>query len=324
MADALGGIPRLGFAADRAGGDDAELLAQLQELEDGEGGGGDDDEEAELQRALAGLSGGGEELGLMSALRGMDDEAAALERELAGATSGPVRPGLAERAVQEKRRAVALKREGKIAEAREALRRSKVLQAEADACGHEGDAMAGFSGADGPSLLDASQGAQAALDEANAVLRASVNVQSAVESEENECDPELLDDLRKLFNASDPAAGGEAAPPAVDPKQLEAQVKAAKLKAVALKRAGDLAGAREALRHSKELQATLLQKLGDGGQEEGAGAGTGPGGSAPSASELKRKAVELRRQGDLPGARAALRAAKELQKKESILNTGPG
>lgn len=320
MADALGSIPRLGFAADRGEGDDAELLAQLQDLgdEDGGSGGGDEDDLAEIQRALAGLSSsGGEELGLMSALRGMDDEAAALERELAGAASGPVRPGLAERAAQEKRRAVALKREGKIAEAREALRRSKVLQAEADACGNGGDAMAGISGADGPSLLNASQGAKAALDEANAVLRASVNVQSAVESEENVCDPELLDDLRKLFNASDPAAGDEAAPPPEDPKQLEAQVKAAKLKAVALKRAGDLAGAREALRHSKELQATLLQKFGDGGQEEGAGGGTGPGGSAPSASELKRKAVELRRQGDMEGARAALRAAKELQKKEA-------
>ena len=141
MAGELGRIPRLGFGAGDEGGDDAELLAQLEELGGGgEGGaaaGDDDDGLAELQRELAGLPGGtgGEEQGLLSALLGMQDEAASLEQELMGdsRSAGPLRPGLAERALEEKRRAVALKREGKMAEAREALRRSKALQAEAEA-----------------------------------------------------------------------------------------------------------------------------------------------------------------------------------------------
>ena len=158
------------------------------------------------------------------------------------------------------------------------------------------------------SLQDASRGAMSALEEANAVLRASVNLQSTVESEENCEDPEILESLRKLFNAADPAVATDTAPAGVDPRQLEAQVKAAKLKAVALKRSGDLDGAREALRHSKDLQAQLQGLSASGG--EGGGSETQGGDPGMSAVELRRKAVELRRQGDMVGARAALRAAK--------------
>ena len=316
MAGELGRIPRLGFGAGDEGGDNAELLAQLEELGGGgEGGaaaGDDDDGLAELQRELAGLPGGtgGEEQGLLSALRGVQDEAASLERELMGDSAGPLRPGLAERALEEKRRAVALKREGKMAEAREALRRSKALQAEAEASEVGGGGGAGSDASDmgGSSLQDASRGAMSALEEANAVLRASVNLQSTVESEENCEDPEILESLRKLFNAADPAVATDTAPAGVDPRQLEAQAKAAKLKAVALKRSGDLDGAREALRHSKDLQAQLQGLSASGG--EGGGSETQGGDPGMSAVELRRKAVELRRQGDMVGARAALRAAK--------------
>ena len=313
MAGVLGRIPRLGLGAGAGeeGDDDAELLAQLEELGGGGAAAGDDDDGlAELQRELAGLPGGtgGDEQDLMSALRGVQDEAAELERELVGGSAGPSRPGLAERALQEKRRAVALKREGKIAEAREALRRSKALQAEASEARGAGGMGAGASGMSESSLQDASRGAMSALEEANAVLRASVNLQSTVESEENCEDPEILESLRKLFNAGDPATTTDAA--GVDPRQLEALVKAAKLKAVALKRSGDLPGAREALRHSKDLQAQLQGLSASGGDDGCSDARSG--GPTVSAAELRRNAVELRRQGDMVGARAALRAAKAL------------
>ena len=313
MAGELGRIPRLGLGAGAGeeGDDDAELLAQLEELGGGGAAAGDDDDGlAELQRELAGLPGGagGDEQDLMSALRGVQDEAAELERELVGGSAGPSRPGLAERALQEKRRAVALKREGKIAEAREALRRSKALQAEASEARGAGGMGAGASGMSESSLQDASRGAMSALEEANAVLRASVNLQSTVESEENCEDPEILESLRKLFNAGDPATTTDAA--GVDPRQLEALVKAAKLKAVALKRSGDLPGAREALRHSKDLQAQLQGLSASGGDDGCSDARSG--GPRVSAAELRRNAVELRRQGDMVGARAALRAAKAL------------
>ena len=167
---------------------------------------------------------------------------------------------------------------------------------------------AGASGMSESSLQDASRGAMSALEEANAVLRASVNLQSTVESEENCEDPEILESLRKLFNAGDPATTTDAA--GVDPRQLEALVKAAKLKAVALKRSGDLPGAREALRHSKDLQAQLQGLSASGGEDGGSDARSG--GPRVSAAELRRNAVELRRQGDMVGARAALRAAKAL------------
>ena len=313
MAGVLGRIPRLGLGAGAGeeGDDDAELLAQLEELGGGEAAAGDDDDGlAELQRELAGLPGGagGDEQDLMSALRGVQDEAAELERELVGGSAGPSRPGLAERALQEKRRAVALKREGKIAEAREALRRSKALQAEASEARGAGGMGAGASGMSESSLQDASRGAMSALEEANAVLRASVNLQSTVESEENCEDPEILESLRKIFNAGDPTATTDAA--GVDPRQLEELVKAAKLKAVALKRSGDLPGAREALRHSKDLQAQLQGLSASGGDDGCSDARSG--GPRVSAAELRRNAVELRRQGDMVGARAALRAAKAL------------
>ena len=313
MAGELGRIPRLGLGAGAGeeGDDDAELLAQLEELGGGGAAAGDDDDGlAELQRELAGLPGGagGDEQDLISALRGVQDEAAELERELVGGSAGPSRPGLAERALQEKRRAVALKREGKIAEAREALRRSKALQAEASEARGAGGMGAGASGMSESSLQDASRGAMSALEEANAVLRASVNLQSTVESEENCEDPEILESLRKLFNAGDPATTTDAA--GVDPRQLEALVKAAKLKAVALKRSGDLPGAREALRHSKDLQAQLQGLSASGGDDGCSDARSG--GPRVSAAELRRNAVELRRQGDMVGARAALRAAKAL------------
>ena len=313
MAGELGRIPRLGLGAGAGeeGDDDAELLAQLEELGGGEAAAGDDDDGlAELQRELAGLPGGagGDEQDLMSALRGVQDEAAELERELVGGSAGPSRPGLAERALQEKRRAVALKREGKIAEAREALRRSKALQAEASKARGAGGMGAGASGMSESSLQDASRGAMSALEEANAVLRASVNLQSTVESEENCEDPEILESLRKIFNAGDPTATTDAA--GVDPRQLEELVKAAKLKAVALKRSGDLPGAREALRHSKDLQAQLQGLSASGGDDGCSDARSG--GPRVSAAELRRNAVELRRQGDMVGARAALRAAKAL------------
>ena len=313
MAGELGRIPRLGLGAGAGeeGDDDAELLAQLEELGGGGAAAGDDDDGlAELQRELAGLPGGagGDEQDLMSALRGVQDEAAELERELVGGSAGPSRPGLAERALQEKRRAVALKREGKIAEAREALRRSKALQAEASEARGAGGMGAGASGMSESSLQDASRGAMSALEEANAVLRASVNLQSTVESEENCEDPEILESLRKLFNAGDPAATTDAA--GVDPRQLEELVKAAKLKAVALKSSGDLPGARVALRHSKDLQAQLQGLSASGGDDGCSDARSG--GPRVSAAELRRNAVELRRQGDMVGARAALRAAKAL------------
>lgn len=313
MAGELGRIPRLGLGAGAGeeGDDDAELLAQLEELGGGGAAAGDDDDGlAELQRELAGLPGGagGDEQDLMSALRGVQDEAAELERELVGGSAGPSRPGLAERALQEKRRAVALKREGKIAEAREALRRSKALQAEASEARGAGGMGAGASGMSESSLQDASRGAMSALEEANAVLRASVNLQSTVESEENCEDPEILESLRKIFNAGDPTATTDAA--GVDPRQLEELVKAAKLKAVALKRSGDLPGAREALRHSKDLQAQLQGLSASGGDDGCSDARSG--GPRVSAAELRRNAVELRRQGDMVGARAALRAAKAL------------
>ena len=313
MAGELGRIPRLGLGAGAGeeGDDDAELLAQLEELGGGGAAAGDDDDGlAELQRELAGLPGGagGDEQDLMSALRGVQDEAAELERELVGGSAGPSRPGLAERALQEKRRAVALKREGKIAEAREALRRSKALQAEASEARGAGGMGAGASGMSESSLQDASRGAMSALEEANAVLRASVNLQSTVESEENCEDPEILESLRKIFNAGDPTATTDAA--GGDPRQLEELVKAAKLKAVALKRSGDLPGAREALRHSKDLQAQLQGLSASGGDDGCSDARSG--GPRVSAAELRRNAVELRRQGDMVGARAALRAAKAL------------
>ena len=313
MAGGLGRIPRLGLGAGAGGegDDDAELLAQLEELGGGGAAAGDDDDGlAELQRELAGLPGGagGDEQDLISALRGVQDEAAELERELVGCSAGPSRPGLTERALQEKRRAVALKREGKIAEAREALRRSKALQAEASEARGAGGMGAGASGMSESSLQDASRGAMSALEEANAVLRASVNLQSTVESEENCEDPEILESLRKLFNAGDPATTTDAA--GVDPRQLEALVKAAKLKAVALKRSGDLPGAREALRHSKDLQAQLQGLSASGGDDGCSDARSG--GPRVSAAELRLNAVELRRQGDMVGARAALRAAKAL------------
>ena len=313
MAGELGRIPRLGLGAGAGeeGDDDAELLAQLEELGGGGAAAGDDDDGlAELQRELAGLPGGtgGDEQDLMSALRGVQDEAAELERELVGGSAGPSRPGLAERALQEKRRAVALKREGKIAEAREALRRSKALQAEASEARGAGGMGAGASGMSESSLQDASRGAMSALEEANAVLRASVNLQSTVESEENCEDPEILESLRKIFNAGDPIATTDAA--GVDPRQLEELVKAAKLKPVALKRSGDLPGAREALRHSKDLQAQLQGLSASGGDDGCSDARSG--GPRVSAAELRRNAVELRRQGDMVGARAALRAAKAL------------
>ena len=313
MAGELGRIPRLGLGAGAGGegDDDAELLAQLEELGGGGAAAGDDDDGlAELQRELAGLPGGagGDEQDLISALRGVQDEAAELERELVGGSAGPSRPSLTERALQEKRRAVALKREGKIAEAREALRRSKALQAEASEARGAGGMGAGASGMSESSLQDASRGAMSALEEANAVLRASVNLQSTVESEENCEDPEILESLRKLFNAGDPATTTDAA--GVDPRQLEALVKAAKLKAVALKRSGDLPGAREALRHSKDLQAQLQGLSASGGDDGCSDARSG--GPRVSAAELRRNAVELRRQGDMVGARAALRAAKAL------------
>ena len=110
---------------------------------------------------------------------------------------------------------MALKRVGKITEAREALLQSKALQAEAEAKASESGkgGRAHTSEGGGTSLQDASRDAMNALEEDNVVLRASVNVQRVVESEENECDPELLDDLRIFFNANDPSVGGKHSQP---------------------------------------------------------------------------------------------------------------
>ena len=153
--------------------------------------------------------------------------------------------------------------------------------------------------------------------------------------EEDEADVLMREILAEERAERDAVAASVAASIAADAEALRAECHAMKLEAVRLKRAGDMDGAREALRRAKALAARAeaaeaeAARAGDRGESPGA-AGGGPrrrvlrrvvlGASSLGASlaaleeavkAAKLDAIAKKRSGDMAGARASLRRSKD-------------
>ena len=140
--------------------------------------------------------------------------------------------------LETKRKAIECKRAGDMAKARELLRVAKEVQAQVAVLERAQAPAAGDPGPSGP-------GPDPENDE-----------------EEEGASPEVLEQLRVLMaeTGGEDGAGGEgegpaAAPEAESRETLRQQAKQLKVAAVRKKRAGDLQGAREALRAAKDLEA---------------------------------------------------------------------
>ena len=164
------------------------------------------------------------------------------------------------------------------------------------------------------------------MAEDEAALRRDLD---AMGDEEDEADVLMREILAEERAERDAVAASVAASIAADAEALRAECHAVKLEAVRLKRAGDMDGAREALRRAKALAARAeaaeaeASRAADRGESLGA-AGAPPAslgaslGASLAALEEAVKAAKLdaiakKRSGDMAGARASLRRSKELQ-----------
>ena len=141
--------------------------------------------------------------------------------------------------LETKRKAIECKRAGDMAKARELLRVAKEVQAQVAVLERAQAPAAGDPGPSGPGADPENE-----------------------EEEEEGASPEVLEQLRVLMAETgdeDGAGGGgegPAAPPEAESREtLRQQAKQLKVAAVRKKRAGDLQGAREALRAAKDLEA---------------------------------------------------------------------
>ena len=167
------------------------------------------------------------------------------------------------------------------------------------------------------------------MAEDEAALRRDLD---AMGDEEDEADVLMREILAEERAERDAVAASVAASIAADAEALRAECHAMKLEAVRLKRAGDMDGAREALRRAKALAARAdaaeaeAARAADRGESPGA-AGGPLGAASLGASSLgaslaaleeavkaaKLDAIAKKRSGDMAGARASLRRSKELQ-----------
>ena len=167
------------------------------------------------------------------------------------------------------------------------------------------------------------------MAEDEAALRRDLD---AMGDEEDEADVLMREILAEERAERDAVAASVAASIAADAEALRAECHAMKLEAVRLKRAGDMDGAREALRRAKALAARAeaaeaeAARAADRGESPGA-AGGALGAASFGASSLgaslaaleeavkaaKLDAIAKKRSGDMAGARASLRRSKELQ-----------
>ena len=172
------------------------------------------------------------------------------------------------------------------------------------------------------------------MAEDEAALRRDLD---AMGDEEDEADVLMREILAEERAERDAVAASVAASIAADAEALRAECHAMKLEAVRLKRAGDMDGAREALRRAKALAARAeaaeaeAARAADRGESPGAAGGAlgaaSFGASSLGASSLgaslaaleeavkaaKLDAIAKKRSGDMAGARASLRRSKELQ-----------
>ncbi len=157
------------------------------------------------------------------------------------------------------------------------------------------------------------------MAEDEAALRRDLD---AMGDEEDEADVLMREILAEERAERDAVAASVAASIAADAEALRAECHAVKLEAVRLKRAGDMDGAREALRRAKALAARAeaaeaeAARAADRGESPGA-AGGAFGASLAALEEAvkaaKLDAIAKKRSGDMAGARASLRRSKELQ-----------
>lgn len=166
------------------------------------------------------------------------------------------------------------------------------------------------------------------MAEDEAALRRDLD---AMGDEEDEADALMREILAEERAERDAVAASVAASIAADAEALRAECHAMKLEAVRLKRAGDMDGAREALRRAKALAARAeaaeaeAARAADRGESPGAaggalGASLGASSLGASLAALeeavkaaKLDAIAKKRSGDMAGARACLRRSKELQ-----------
>ena len=166
------------------------------------------------------------------------------------------------------------------------------------------------------------------MAEDEAALRRDLD---AMGDEEDEADVLMREILAEERAERDAVAASVAASIAADAEALRAECHAMKLEAVRLKRAGDMDGAREALRRAKALAARAeaaeaeAARAADRGESPGAagaplGASLGASSLGASLAALeeavkaaKLDAIAKKRSGDMAGARASLRRSKELQ-----------
>ena len=155
-------------------------------------------------------------------------------------------------------------------------------------------------------------------DESAAEEEALLREIEATREEPDEADALMAQILAEERAERAAVASSVAASVASDVARLREECHAAKMEAVRLKRAGDMDGAREALRRSKALAARAAAR---GPPPRTAAAGRrdesqpSPGARNPEALEeairaAKLEAVTRKRAGDVESARAALREAK--------------
>lgn len=203
---------------------------------------------------------------MVAALRemGWEEEAAAMERSRAPSTSGPEAMHIAASVASEsrlqseiltvKRQALALKREGKIAEAKSKLQEAKTLEQQLEVLRRQPPVPTGPA----PGRASVKDATQMKLEDILDDKDDPVDV-----DEEDEKDPEILAALRAMGYVED-----ETAPPLqtyVKPgpqekKSLQDEILAVKRSALALKKSGRIAEAKEELRQSKVLE-QRLEKL---------------------------------------------------------------
>ncbi|KAJ0397606.1 hypothetical protein ATCC90586_008183 [Pythium insidiosum] len=221
-------------------------------------GGDESDEETKILRALN-VTGNIESLELSSDDEDEDSGRRVAKRELHAVLSevqttqraGPATDGATRKRVTKeeihamKLRAVALKRDGKIREALALFREIKSLEAQPEIS--EPAAATNQS-------VSVVASARPSLDAAASMEYGGADEQDVEVTDEDMQNPEYLAQLASLGLAMDRP---QASMPTISISALEDEIKSTKLKAVGLKRAGQIADALAELRKVKELEAKL-------------------------------------------------------------------
>jgi hypothetical protein len=271
---------QLAAMPDAAAAEERALLASIHGMEE------TPDEGDVLMEALLKEEKGTQDA--VKATRAANAEAAArVQRAMASSSSSPstvtvTGAQLRAACTAAKHEAVRLKRAGDLDGARNALRKSKELQAKGEAAeAAEAAEAKPRAQQPPPPTVQPRETAQTALAAALRALGDSVKVDDYYEEGDGEGEGEPAEELRSELGALD----GETTttqqpppPPTTTPpmrvEELREAVAGAKREAVGHKRAGDMDRARASLKLSKELQATLDALLAEQQQQQATAAAT--------------------------------------------------